>query len=70
MKESENVKTYTLSPEEVEALLMDKFGGRIQPVDSVMVAHQKQKQQQRQATFEAYKNRFGKASKDNSSVVP
>lgn len=68
MKDSENMVTYTLTPEEVELMLVNKFGGRIQPVDSAMVAHQKQKQLQRQATLETYKARFAKANKSDTAV--
>ncbi|HEY3424910.1 MAG TPA: hypothetical protein VGL27_08960 [Negativicutes bacterium] len=54
MEEWNELKTYTLIPEELEALLLNDFGNKLQPVDSVKLA----KQRQQQAATEAYKNRF------------
>ena len=44
----------------MESLLQERFGERIQPVDIAMVAHQRQKQQQRQAAIDMYKTKFNK----------
>lgn len=45
-KEWKEVKTQTLTPEEIEALLLTNFGGKLQPVDSAKLAKQ-QKQRAR-----------------------
>ncbi|MDR3562705.1 MAG: hypothetical protein P4N59_14895 [Negativicutes bacterium] len=62
MKENE-LKSYTLMPEEVEAILQNNFGDKLQPVDNVMLEQQKRKQQQHQANMETYKTRFQKEPK-------
>lgn len=45
-QESNEVKTRTLTPEEIEKLLRKDFGGKLQPVDNVKLAKQ-QKQRAR-----------------------
>lgn len=52
----DSVKVYTLAPEEIEALLLTDFGGRIQPVDGAKLS----KLKQQQANTAAYKARFTK----------
>jgi len=37
-------KNYTLTPAEIEKLLMDSFGDKIQPIDSAKLAKQRQQQ--------------------------
>jgi hypothetical protein len=37
-------KNYTLTPQEIEKLLMDSFGDKIQPIDSAKLAKQRQQQ--------------------------
>ena len=50
------MKVYTLAPEELEALLLTNFGGRLQPVDGAKLS----KLKQQQANSAAYKARFAK----------
>ena len=50
-------KTYTLTPQEIEALLAKDFGDKLQPVDSALLA----KHRQQQASLEIYKKRFQKS---------
>lgn len=38
------IKNYTLTPAEIEKLLMDSFGDKIQPIDSAKLAKQRQQQ--------------------------
>lgn len=54
MKVLTDLKSYTLAPEEIEALLAKDFGDKLLPVDSVMLA----KHRQQQASLELYKKRF------------
>jgi hypothetical protein len=56
MKENSELKTYTLVPEELEALLSSDFGDKLQPVDSAKLA----KQRQQQAALKANEIRFRK----------
>ncbi|SEP46268.1 hypothetical protein [Propionispora vibrioides] len=56
MTEINGLKTYTLSPSEIEALLLTDFGGKLQPVDGVKLSRQKQQQ----AKAAVYKTRFSK----------
>jgi hypothetical protein len=37
-------KNYTLTPQEIEKLLMDSFGDKIQPIDNAKLAKQRQQQ--------------------------
>jgi len=57
MKVLTDLKTYTLAPEEIEAMLAKNFGNKLQPVDSAMLA----KHRQQQASLELYKKRFQKS---------
>jgi hypothetical protein len=50
-----DLKTYTLSPNEIEALLSKDFGDKVQPVDSVLLA----KHRQQRANLQLY-NKFHK----------
>jgi hypothetical protein len=68
MQEYGDLKSYTLMPEEIEALLMADFGEKIQPVDKVLLAKHRQQQHQQQATMEAYKARFAKHQNQNASA--
>ncbi|MDR3591097.1 MAG: hypothetical protein P4N41_15695 [Negativicutes bacterium] len=61
MQEFGDIKSYTLMPEEIEALLFADFGEKLQPVDKVMLAKHRQQQHQQQVTLEAYKARFQNA---------
>lgn len=60
MKVLSDLKSYTLSSEQIESLLMNEYGGKLQPVDNVMLAKQRQQKEHREATYQAYKNRFQK----------
>lgn len=40
---SKEVKSYTLSPEEVEKILAAKYGDKLEPVDPVKLAKQHQR---------------------------
>jgi len=60
MQEFGDLTSYTLMPEEIEALLVASFGEKLQPVDKVMLAKHRAQQQHQQATMEAYKARFQK----------
>jgi hypothetical protein len=61
MQEFGDLKSYTLMPEEIEALLLADYGEKIQPVDKVLLAKHRQQQHQQQATLEAYKARVQNA---------
>lgn len=52
----DSMKVYTLAHEEIEALLLTDFGGKIQPVDGAKLS----KLKQQQANTAAYKARFSK----------
>lgn len=52
----EVLKVYTLTPEEIEALLVTDFGGKVQPVDTAKLSRLKQQR----ANMSAYKTRFTK----------
>ncbi|MBP2656108.1 MAG: hypothetical protein H6Q73_3677 [Firmicutes bacterium] len=56
-KEEEALKTQTLSPEELEALLQTEFGDKLQPVDGVRLA----KQRRQQAAMKANRFKFRKS---------
>ncbi len=56
MTGGESMKVYTLAREEIEALLLTDFGGRIQPVDGAKLS----KLKQQQANTAAFKARFSK----------
>ncbi|VBB09353.1 Hypothetical protein LUCI_4643 [Lucifera butyrica] len=56
MRIETELKTYTLAPEEIEALLLTDFGDKIQPVDGAKLS----KLKQQQTTAAAYKTRFSK----------
>lgn len=56
MTKINGLKTYTLSPGEIEALLVTDFGGKLQPVDSAKLSRLKQQQ----AKAAVYKTRFSK----------
>lgn len=45
MKETSSVTSYTLPPEEVEALLAKNFGDKLQPVDTVLLGKLRRQQQ-------------------------
>jgi len=51
MEEMDNLKIYSLMPEEVETLLAQWYGGKIQPVNGAMLESQKQKQRRAQASL-------------------
>lgn len=67
MQEQGNLKSYTLMPEEIEALLQTDFGDKLQPVDKVMLAKLRHQQHQHQVTMEAYKARFMKQQNSNTA---
>ena len=50
-----------LVPEEIEALLQNTFGDKLQPINNEMLEHQKRKQQQLQENMETYKTKLQKA---------
>ncbi|MDR3589977.1 MAG: hypothetical protein P4N41_10000 [Negativicutes bacterium] len=50
------LKTQTLSPEEIEKLLLHEFGGKIQPIDNEKLARQHRKN----AGIAAFKSKFRK----------
>lgn len=56
MKNGLELKSYTLLPEQIEALLLADFGDKLQPVDSGKLA----KHRQQQANLAASKLRFHK----------
>jgi hypothetical protein len=56
MTGKEEVKTYTVSPEEIEALLQTNFGSKLQQVDGAKLL----KLKQRQAAVAAYKTKVSK----------
>lgn len=55
----DDLKTYILAPEEVEALLLSDFGGRLQPVDGTKLSRLKQQQ----ANAAVHKMRFSSTPK-------
>jgi len=58
MKVSNGMKTYTLSSMEVEALLVCQFGERLQPVDALQMARQRNHQQHLKQHAEFLANRL------------
>ena len=55
MEETDDLKTYCITPEEVESLLMDRYGGRIQPIKGALSERQKREKKRNQGNLEAYK---------------
>lgn len=60
--DKDNLKSYTLSSEEIEAMLLSDFGDKLQPVDGAKLS----KLKQQQANMAAYKARFLMAKKVDS----
>jgi hypothetical protein len=60
------LKSYTLLPEQIEALLLADFGDKLQPVDSGKLA----KHRQQQANLAASKLRFHKPKRTEEAEVP
>jgi hypothetical protein len=56
MTAKDELKSYTLSPEELEIMLSADYGGKLQPVDRAKLS----KQKQQKANVAAYKARFAK----------
>ncbi|TCL38177.1 hypothetical protein EV210_104145 [Anaerospora hongkongensis] len=66
MKNGLELKSYTLLPEEIEAMLLADFGDKLQPVDSGKLA----KHRQQQANLAASKLRFHKPKRTEEVEVP
>ncbi|HAK73244.1 MAG TPA: hypothetical protein DCP36_06000 [Sporomusaceae bacterium] len=66
MKNGLELKSYTLLPEQIEALLLADFGDKLQPVDSGKLA----KHRQQQANLAASKLRFHKPKRTEEAEVP
>jgi hypothetical protein len=62
MKDLTEVKTRTLTPEEVEQLLLHDYGNKLQPVDSNKLA----KLQRQQARYRDGKSMFSKKAPEQS----
>lgn len=59
MTGKDELKTYTLTPEEIETLLFSDFGDKLQPVDGAKLTRLKQQQ----ANAANYKMRFSSKPK-------
>lgn len=66
MKNGLELKSYTLLPEQIEALLLADFGDKLQPVDSGKLA----KHRQQQANLAASKLRFHKPKRTEEVDAP
>lgn len=66
MKNGLELKSYTLLPEEIEAMLLADFGDKLQPVDSNKLA----KHRQQQANLAASKLRFHKPKRTEETEIP
>jgi hypothetical protein len=66
VKNGLELKSYTLLPEQIEALLLADFGDKLQPVDSGKLA----KHRQQQANLAASKLRFHKPKRTEEAEVP